>query len=139
MTKEIHGESIVVLPILIENCDIPIYLKDKLYADLREFANYDKEFKKLVLTIRRFDKKNIEKVEKKIDILISDSYGRKIIKSILKEGDKNIDVIANEMDMSPMAVKRIIKYLLDMNILQWKDKAKKILALTANFKGRLNE
>ena len=33
MTKELRGKSVVVLPILIEDCAIPPFLYDKIYAD----------------------------------------------------------------------------------------------------------
>lgn len=32
MTKEIEGQRVVVLPVVIERCELPGYLKDKLFA-----------------------------------------------------------------------------------------------------------
>jgi hypothetical protein len=33
LIREIESKSVVIIPILIEKCDIPIFLKEKLYAD----------------------------------------------------------------------------------------------------------
>ena len=36
MTKEISGSTKVILPIVIDDCELPNALKDKLYADFRK-------------------------------------------------------------------------------------------------------
>jgi hypothetical protein len=36
MTKEINGDNKVILPIVIDDCELPNALKDKLYADFRK-------------------------------------------------------------------------------------------------------
>lgn len=38
--RELEEKRVIVLPVLIEDCDIPPFLKDKLYADFR--TNFDK-------------------------------------------------------------------------------------------------
>lgn len=38
--REISGKRVVVLPLLIEHCKIPGFLRDKLYADFRYESNY---------------------------------------------------------------------------------------------------
>ena len=48
MSKEIKNKSISILPILIESCELPDYLMDKLYADFRNSEMYDDELKKLL-------------------------------------------------------------------------------------------
>lgn len=35
LVRELEEKRVVVLPILLEDCEIPIFLKDKLYADFR--------------------------------------------------------------------------------------------------------
>ena len=45
MTEEINGKRVKVLPILIEECEIPLYLRDKVYADFTN-ANDPDEFKR---------------------------------------------------------------------------------------------
>jgi hypothetical protein len=48
MTHEIKGTRVKVLPILLESCKIPSYLRDKIYADFRNLANYEKELIRIV-------------------------------------------------------------------------------------------
>lgn len=48
MTKEIEKRKVVVLPILIETCELPDFLKDKVYADFTKPQNYEREFLKLL-------------------------------------------------------------------------------------------
>lgn len=40
ITKEIHGKKVVVLPCLIEECEIPLFLIDKKYADFTNSSKY---------------------------------------------------------------------------------------------------
>lgn len=51
MTKEITLSQVVVIPIIIDKCDIPFYLRDKLYADFTQAANYDVQLERLVRAI----------------------------------------------------------------------------------------
>lgn len=39
LIRELEEQRVVILPILIENCDIPLFLKEKMYADFR--TNFD--------------------------------------------------------------------------------------------------
>ena len=48
MTKEIEGRRVVVLPVVIERCELPAYLKDKLFADFTDSSNYDVAFGKFL-------------------------------------------------------------------------------------------
>lgn len=36
LVKEINSKKVVVIPILLEDCSIPIFLQEKVYADFRE-------------------------------------------------------------------------------------------------------
>src|SRR5262245_15458569 len=40
MNQQIEGKRVKVLPLVIENCELPGFLKGKLYADFRESARY---------------------------------------------------------------------------------------------------
>ncbi len=40
MTQEIEGRKVKVLPLLIAECRIPVFLKDKLWADFRDEKQY---------------------------------------------------------------------------------------------------
>lgn len=48
MSKEIAGRKVTVLPLLIEKCQLPGSLRDKLYADFTEQGNYEAEYQKLL-------------------------------------------------------------------------------------------
>ena len=39
LIRELEEKRVVVLPVLIEDCEIPMFLRDKLYADFRD--NFD--------------------------------------------------------------------------------------------------
>jgi len=52
MTKEIKGKKVVILPVLIEDCEILSYLSDKLYADFRKKHRFEDEFVKLLRTLK---------------------------------------------------------------------------------------
>jgi len=45
LIKEINSKKVVVIPILLEDCPIPIFLQEKVYADFRE--NFDDGFREL--------------------------------------------------------------------------------------------
>lgn len=51
MSKEIKGRQVTVLPLLIENCTLPPYLTDKLYADFTNPDNFEQEYSKLLRAI----------------------------------------------------------------------------------------
>lgn len=51
MTKEIEGRRVVVLPVLIDDCVIPFFLRDKLYADLR--TNFSEGIARLAKAVNR--------------------------------------------------------------------------------------
>nr|WP_321513828.1 toll/interleukin-1 receptor domain-containing protein [uncultured Pseudodesulfovibrio sp.] len=51
MNREICERRIAVLPILIDACPIPHFLRDKLYADLVTKSSYEKELHRIVSTI----------------------------------------------------------------------------------------
>lgn len=50
MTKEILGNRII-LPILIEKCEIPLFLRDKLYADFSQPEYFEVSFEKLLRSV----------------------------------------------------------------------------------------
>jgi hypothetical protein len=43
MTKEIEGKSVIVLPVKLDDCEIPLFLRDKLYADLSSIQRFMSE------------------------------------------------------------------------------------------------
>src|SRR5262249_53617449 len=48
MTKEVLNKKVVVLPVLIDDCDLPDNLSDKIYADFRGTQGSVIEFMRLV-------------------------------------------------------------------------------------------
>lgn len=36
LMRELHEKRVVVLPVIVEDCEIPLFLKEKMYADLRK-------------------------------------------------------------------------------------------------------
>lgn len=36
LVRELEAKSVFVLPVVVDDCDIPLFLKDKLYADFRK-------------------------------------------------------------------------------------------------------
>ena len=51
LMRELDEKRVVVLPILVNDCEIPIFLREKMYADFR--TNFDKGLKSLVEAIAR--------------------------------------------------------------------------------------
>jgi hypothetical protein len=51
ISREIAEEKVKVLPILLEKCSIPEFLKDKLYADFTDREKFDESFSKLLHAI----------------------------------------------------------------------------------------
>lgn len=65
MTQEISGRKVKVLPILLEKCEIPEFLEDKVYADFTEPEKFAKSFSSILHAIGI--SKPVQKVtEKKI-------------------------------------------------------------------------
>jgi hypothetical protein len=51
MTKEIMGKQVKVLPLLLENCKIPNYLRGKIYADFRNPIEYEDVLTRIVMSV----------------------------------------------------------------------------------------
>lgn len=52
LVRELEAKSVFVLPIVVDDCNIPLFLKDKLYADFRK--DKDKALKDVLETTARF-------------------------------------------------------------------------------------
>jgi len=74
LTEELQKKQVFVLPIVIEDCEIPVFLKDKVYADFRK--DYNEGFQELLRTLKPDNQsshlfeqfKNISDNRKKIPI-----------------------------------------------------------------------
>jgi len=61
MTRELNERRVLVIPILLEDCQVPFFLQDKKYADFRE--DFDKGISELMTAIERFGVSNAGRVE----------------------------------------------------------------------------
>lgn len=52
MNREIASGEVVVLPILYEKCDLPGFLKGKMYADFSKVKNYEEMLNKVLRRLR---------------------------------------------------------------------------------------
>jgi len=52
LIRELEAKAVFVLPIVVDDCDIPLFLKDKLYADFRK--DKDKAFKDVLEATAKF-------------------------------------------------------------------------------------
>ncbi len=48
MVRELSAQNVKILPILIEPCEIPPFLRDKLYADFTNPENFDSAFARVL-------------------------------------------------------------------------------------------
>jgi len=53
LTREIKGQNVIVLPLLIDDCEVPNFLKDKLYADFRKPDHREAAIQQVLLTLSR--------------------------------------------------------------------------------------
>lgn len=72
MTKELADKKVKVLPIKIESCEMPLFLKDKLYADFTNPDDFDAAFSKLLRALGVDTKHLIKTPDSKRDIRILD-------------------------------------------------------------------
>lgn len=70
MTREMDEGRVVVVPILLEDCDIPFFLKDKSYADFR--VDFDKGISSLMTAIEKFGVSNAGRVDAGSDDFMND-------------------------------------------------------------------
>lgn len=61
LIKELEKRQVVVLPILMEDCDIPIFLRDKKYADFR--TNFDEGLREVLTAIAKVTSTNMNRIE----------------------------------------------------------------------------
>lgn len=65
MSKEIAGRQVTVLPLVIDDCELPASLSDKLYADFKNPENFESSYEKLLkaIGIRKTEKAPPDKVK----------------------------------------------------------------------------
>lgn len=65
MQKELSKRKVVVLPLLLEDVDIPTFLRDKVYADFRKPEKFDDSFRKLLKALHIQETKEVLVFESK--------------------------------------------------------------------------
>lgn len=48
LTQEIAGRTVKVLPLVVDDCEIPAFLRGKVYADFRDAAKYQQELDRVL-------------------------------------------------------------------------------------------
>ncbi len=61
LVRELEEKQVIVLPLLLEDCDIPIFLRDKLYADFR--SDFDSGLTAVLNAIARVTNCNQGRIE----------------------------------------------------------------------------
>jgi hypothetical protein len=61
LIRELEEKRVVVLPVLMEDCNIPLFLRDKLYADFRK--NFDDGLKAVLESIARATSDSLVRVD----------------------------------------------------------------------------
>jgi len=61
LLRELEEQRVIVLPLLIEDCEIPLFLRGKLYADFR--TDFDEGLEKVLEAIARVTSENLGRHE----------------------------------------------------------------------------
>src|SRR5262245_47172835 len=61
LVRELEEKRVVVLPLLLEDCQIPMFLRDKLYADFR--TNYDAGLRQVLEAVAKGTSDTLGRVE----------------------------------------------------------------------------
>lgn len=69
MTQEISGNNVKVLPILVEKCELPAFLINKLYADFTNPTNFESSFAHLVNALGGTARASVKRAKDVLDIL----------------------------------------------------------------------
>jgi hypothetical protein len=63
LMRELEEKKVIVIPILIDNCKIPLFLKEKLYADFR--TDFEQGFKSLLRPLSKLSSEHMGRTKKK--------------------------------------------------------------------------
>jgi hypothetical protein len=61
LIRELEEKQVVVLPVLIDDCDIPLFLREKLYADLR--SDFDTGLRRILESVARISNPNTARMD----------------------------------------------------------------------------
>jgi allophanate hydrolase subunit 1 len=63
LIRELEEKRVVILPVLMEDCKIPIFLKDKLYADFRK--SFDEGLQAILDAVARVTSDSLARVDRR--------------------------------------------------------------------------
>ena len=61
LIRELEEKRVVLLPVVLDDCEIPLFLHEKLYADFR--TNYDDGFRQVLESVARVTSNTLGRVE----------------------------------------------------------------------------
>jgi hypothetical protein len=61
LIRELEEKRVVVLPLLLDDCELPLFLRDKVYADFR--TNFDKGLNQVLESIARVTSDKLGRIE----------------------------------------------------------------------------
>jgi hypothetical protein len=102
LMRELEEKQVVVIPILLDNCQIPIFLKEKVYADFR--TSFDNGFNNLLRPLAK---------------LFSEHMGRNKLNDIVTDYAINWGI---DEDL----------FFLTVDLVNWYEKQRKSILLTIN-------
>jgi TIR domain len=70
MTREMEENHMIVIPVLLDDCKVPFFLKDKRYVDFQK--DFDSGIATLMTAIQRFGVHNAGRIEAGTDDFIND-------------------------------------------------------------------
>lgn len=95
LLEEINNSQIKVLPVIIANCNVPVFLKDKLYADFRK--DYQSGFNVLVEVLTQSEVSPAVLI-KGVDFLSSEDK-KSLCMEIVVANDSNKEVWLTELQL----------------------------------------
>lgn len=70
--NEISKQQNIILPVLIEDCEIPFSLRDRLFSDFR--FSFDEGYGKLIKALKTQSTKKLQETDREVDKFQPDSY-----------------------------------------------------------------
>jgi hypothetical protein len=61
LVRELEEKKVVVLPVLLEECDVPLFLREKMFADFR--SNYDQGLKQVLEAVAKVTSDNFGRID----------------------------------------------------------------------------
>lgn len=66
--RELDDKKVIVLPVLVEDCEVPLFLREKMYADFRK--DFDTGLKSILDAIAKISTPNQGRIQNENDPII---------------------------------------------------------------------